>query len=66
MFSKIRLLQLVAAGEGAVKRRLVGILEAAAHGQAVGQTGRLDAEGLDELGQIHGGSLPPRRWDSWP
>ena len=55
-FYKICSLQLVAAGERAVKRRLIGVLEAAAHGQAVGQTGDFDAQRL-AYGLPVGGNL---------
>ena len=40
------------------QRGVVGVLQVAAHRDAVGQAGDLHLEGLQEPGEVHGGGLP--------
>ena len=45
------------AGEGAQDGALVGILQVAAHGEAAGKAGDLDAKGLKLLVEVEGGGI---------
>ena len=51
------MLHLPAALKGAHEGGVIGILQMTAHGDAVGQSGHLDGEGLEQTGEIHGSGL---------
>src|SRR4030095_1678744 len=53
---------LPAAGEAAAQGGLVGVLEVAADGEAAGDAGDPDAEGVEEAGQVHGRGLALDVW----
>jgi len=50
-------LQFAAAFEGTGKGDFVGVFQIRADGDAVGEAADLDAEGLEEAGEVHGGGF---------
>ena len=51
-------LKLLPALDGAGQGGVVGVFQFGAEGEAAGEAGNLDAQGVDKLVEIHGGLFP--------